>query len=134
MRIKNQIYQFLHFSYVGLFNMNKSHFKKILLELLDNNEAGITQFKRFFKHIWYLVDGDGYTVILLYQPDLCLFYENRNLGTFHIDVIDPMNFSKDVNDFIHEIENEFNESLSPYQNQMVEEIERVILLYNNQLN
>ena len=114
--------------------MNKSFFKKLLLELIQSENPDLAGFRQYFKYTWYLVDGDGYTVTLLYQPDLCLFYENRKSGTHHIGVIDPANFSRDVHDFIHQIEKEFSESISPYQNQMIEEIERVILLYNNHSN
>lgn len=115
-------------------SVKKPFFKKLLQELIQSENPDFSKITKYFQYTWYLVDGDGFTVILMYNPELCMYYENRKSGAFHVDVIDPKDFSRDVNDFIHYVEAEFNEPLSLYKSQMLEEIERVILLYINQSN
>lgn len=87
-----------------------------------------------FKHLWYLVDGDGFSLTLVYNPDFCIVYENRKSKVLCFEVIDPKNFAQEVTDFIEKVDREFDESLCSLQSRIISEIEKVILVHSTPLN
>ena len=95
--------------------------------LLEDREGDFQEFMAQFDYTHCLVDGDGYSIDLLYSnKHMAVYYYHRQKNEAYISILGIVDWKIEMMRFLAGINQFFAHDLSPFEPRMILETDRLI--------